>query len=97
LKLMGIRTLPSVLHIPGLTSNLIYVSKMDDTGVKILFEKETYRVVQGAMVLMKGVQIGTLYKLLKNNISYGSNNFIVPKIGVEEGKNLVVYGEKIML
>ena len=31
----SIRTLPSVLHIPRLAINLIYVRKMDDAGVKI--------------------------------------------------------------
>jgi hypothetical protein len=41
-----IRTLPGVLHIPRLARNLIYVSKMDDAGVKIMFEKETCRMVQ---------------------------------------------------
>ena len=35
-----IKTLPSVLHIPGLSRNLIYVSKMVDAGVKNVFEKE---------------------------------------------------------
>jgi hypothetical protein len=40
-----IRTLPSVLHIPGLARNLISVSKMDDVGVKTVFEKETCSMV----------------------------------------------------
>jgi hypothetical protein len=40
-----IRTLPGVLHIPGLARNLIFVSKMDDAGVKTVFEKETYMMV----------------------------------------------------
>ena len=40
-----IRTLPSVLHIPGLAKNLIFLRKMDDAGVKTVFEKETYRMV----------------------------------------------------
>ena len=31
-------TLPGVLHIPGLDINLIFVSKMDDAGVKTIFE-----------------------------------------------------------
>jgi hypothetical protein len=41
LKLMEGRiiTLPSVLHIPGLAKNLISVRKMNDAGVKIVFEK----------------------------------------------------------
>jgi hypothetical protein len=40
-----IRTLPGVLHIPGLVRNLISVSKMDDARVKMIFEKETCRMV----------------------------------------------------
>ena len=40
-----IRTLPSVLHIPRLAINLIYVRKMDDAWVKTIFEKETCRMV----------------------------------------------------
>jgi hypothetical protein len=40
-----IRTLHSVLHIPRLARNLIFVSKMDDAGVKTIFEKETCRMV----------------------------------------------------
>jgi hypothetical protein len=40
-----IRTLPSALHIPVLETNLIYVRKMDDVGVKIVFEKETCAMV----------------------------------------------------
>jgi hypothetical protein len=35
--------------------NLIYVSKMDDVGVKTVFEKETCRMVRGKMVLLKGI------------------------------------------
>jgi hypothetical protein len=50
-----IRTLPGVLHIPGLAKNLISVSKMYETGVKTLFEKRTCRMVRGAMVLLKEV------------------------------------------
>jgi hypothetical protein len=50
-----IRTLPGVLHIPSMARNLIFVSKMEDAGVKTIFEKETCRMVRGEMVLMKGV------------------------------------------
>jgi hypothetical protein len=58
-----IRTLISVLHIPGLAKNLIYASKMDDAGVKKIFEKETCRMVRGEMMLLKGVRFVTLYNL----------------------------------
>jgi hypothetical protein len=56
-------TLPSVMHISDLARNLIFVRKMDDAGVKTIFEKETYSMVQGEMVLLKGVRFGTMYKL----------------------------------
>jgi hypothetical protein len=61
---------------------------MDDAGVKTIFEKEICRMVRGAMVLLKGVWIGTLYKLQGITISDGCNSSIVPDIGVEEEKIL---------
>eukprot|EP00253_Pinus_taeda_P006527 PITA_06527 len=62
LKLQGgrVRSLPGVLHIPALGRNLISVSKLDDAGVKTVFEKDTCKMVRGALVLMRGVRIGTL-------------------------------------
>jgi hypothetical protein len=92
-----IRTLPGVLHIPGMARNLISVSKMEDVGVKTIFEKGTCRMVRGAMVLMRGVRFGTLYKLLGSTISDGCNSSIVPDIEVEEERTPTVSGEKVML
>jgi len=89
-----IRTLPGFLHIPPLARNLISVSKLDDAGVKTVFEKDTYMMVQGALVLMRGVQIGNLYKLQGNTVIDGCNSFVVPESGAE---NLVVSGEKTMI
>jgi hypothetical protein len=37
-------------------------------------------MVMGVMVLMKGVRIGTLYKLLGNVDSTGCNNIVVPEV-----------------
>eukprot|EP00253_Pinus_taeda_P012788 PITA_12788 len=42
-----VRTLPSVLHIPVLARNLIFVGTLDDAGVKTVFEKDTCKMVQG--------------------------------------------------
>ena len=39
-------TMFGILHIPGLAKNLIYVRKMDDAGVKTIFEKETCRMIR---------------------------------------------------
>eukprot|EP00253_Pinus_taeda_P017108 PITA_17108 len=96
LKLQGgrVRTLPCVLHIPALARNLISVSKLDDAGVKTVFEKDTCKMVRGALVLMRGVRIGTLYKLQGSTVVDGCNSSMVPENGAE---NLVVSGEKTML
>jgi hypothetical protein len=48
-------------------------------------------------VLLKGVQIGTLYNILGSTISDGCNSSIVPEIGVEEEKTPIVSREKTML
>jgi hypothetical protein len=55
-----IRALSVVLHILDLVKNLIYTSKMSDLGMHIVFEKETYKMVRGEMVLMARVWIGIL-------------------------------------
>eukprot|EP00253_Pinus_taeda_P007014 PITA_07014 len=73
LKLQGgrVRTLSSVLHIPVLARNLISVSKLDDASVKTVFEKDTYKMVRRALVLMRGDWIGTLYKLQGSTVVDG--------------------------
>jgi hypothetical protein len=92
-----IRKLPSVLHIPDMARNLISISKMEDAGVKTIFENGTCRMVRGAMVLMKGVRFGTLYKMLGSTISDGCNSSIFHDIGVEEERTPTVSREKFML
>eukprot|EP00253_Pinus_taeda_P009991 PITA_09991 len=96
LKLQGgrVRTLLGVLYIPALARNLITISKLDDVGVKTVFKKDTCKMVRGALVLMRGVRIGTLYKLQGRTIINGCKNSVVPESGAE---NLVVSGEKTML
>jgi hypothetical protein len=44
---------------------------MDDISLKIMFEKVTYRIFQGEMVLVRGVLIVTLYNMLGTTISGG--------------------------
>eukprot|EP00253_Pinus_taeda_P002100 PITA_02100 len=96
LKLQGgrVRILLGVLHIPALARNLISVSKLDYVGVVIVFEKDTYKMVWGALVLMWRVRIGTLHKLQGSTVIDGCNSSMVLESGAE---NLVVSGEKIML
>jgi hypothetical protein len=72
-----IRTLPGVLHIPKLARSLISVSKLSDVGVKIVFEKNTCKMVRGAMVLMRGFHCGNLYKLFGSTYTNECNSSIV--------------------
>jgi transposase InsO family protein len=49
------------------------------------------------MVLLKGFQFGTLYKLQGSTISDGCNSSIVPDIGVEEERTPTIFGENVMM
>lgn len=53
-------TLLTVLHIPGLAINLIYVSTMGDGVVRTMLKKDTCKMVQGTMVLMQEIRIQDL-------------------------------------
>ena len=57
-------TLLSVLHNPRLARNITFFNGMSDAGVHTIFEKDSCKMVCGAMVLIRGSPIGTLYKLL---------------------------------
>jgi hypothetical protein len=69
-----------VLHILGLERNLISVSKMSDAIVHTLFHKDSCNMVRGEMVLMKGVCIGTLYKLLGSVDLIECNHITIPEV-----------------
>jgi hypothetical protein len=92
-----IRTLPGVLHIPKLARSLIYVSKLDDVGVDIVFGKNTCKIVQGAMMLLRGVWCGTMYKLLGSTYTNGCNSSIILEQTNKEEKTNTVPEKKTML
>jgi hypothetical protein len=97
LKDRRIRNLPGVLNIPKLSRSLIAVSKLDDAGVDTVLGKGTCKMVQGEMVLMRGVKCGTLYKFLGNTYTNGCNSSVVPKQRNKEDKTNTVPGKKTML
>lgn len=92
-----VKNLPGVLHILGLARNLLSVSKMSDVGIQVIFNKESYKMVQGAMVLTRGVYIGTLYKLQVSTISDIYNIFIVGEDNNETKRTPSSPIEKTML
>jgi hypothetical protein len=79
LKYGRIKTLPGVLHIPKQARSIISISKLDDVGVDTVLGKGTCKMVRGEMVLMRGVQCGTLYKLLGITYTNGCNSSVVPE------------------
>jgi hypothetical protein len=92
-----IRTLIGVLHIPKLSRSLISVSKLDDAGVDTIFGKNTCKMVRGAMVLMRGVWCGTLYKLLGSTYTNDSNSSVVLEQTNKEDKTNIIPEKKTML
>ena len=91
------KILPGVFHIPNLARNLISFSKMDDACVKTVLIKDICKMVQGAMVLMRRVHYGNLYKLLGRINIDGCNNSIVLESKNEERKFPDVFGGDNML
>ena len=49
-------TLPEVLHIPNLARNLISVGNMDVAGIQTMCGDGGCKIVQGSMVLIRGVR-----------------------------------------
>jgi hypothetical protein len=90
-------TLPGVLHIPNLARSLISISKLDDAGVYTLLGKGTCKMVEGAMVLMRGVRCGTLYKLLGSTYTNGCNSYIVLEKRNKEDTIRTILGKKAMM
>jgi hypothetical protein len=97
LKYGRIRTLPRVMHITKLARILISVSKLDDADVDTVLGNGTCKMVRGAMVLMRGVRCGILYKLLGSTYTNRCNNSIVPEQRNKEDKTNTVPGKKTML
>ena len=90
-------TFYGVLHIPNPAINLISVRNMDVAGVKTVGGDGGCKMVQGSMVLMRGVRYGTLYKLLGKTIIDECNNFFVLDEGGKDDKTLTASGGKTML
>ena len=59
--------------------NLISIGILDDEGYHIVFGKGTWKVIKGALVMAKGLKVGTLYTLKANTEI--SNVVVVAKEG----------------
>jgi hypothetical protein len=97
LKYGRIRNLSGVLHIPKLARSLIYVSKLDDASVDTVLGEGTCKMVRRSMVVVRGFQCGTLYKLFGITYTNECNIFFVPEKINKEYKTNIVPGKKTML
>jgi len=43
-----------------------------------VFEKDTWKMAWGALVMMQGVHIGTMYKIQGRTVVDGCNSYVVP-------------------
>ena len=92
-----VKTLSRLIHSPNLVRHLISIQKMDDVGVQTMFEKYTFKMVRGSMVLARIFWNGTLYKILGITIIDECNNFFVLEGGDKEDKTYHSFGGKTML
>ncbi|KAL4360887.1 hypothetical protein GQ457_04G022640 [Hibiscus cannabinus] len=72
-----VRTLCDVRHIPDLKKNLISLGTLHKNGFipKADEDRETIRIVKGALIVMKGkITTGNIYKLLGSTVVGGANS-----------------------
>ncbi|KAL4304503.1 hypothetical protein GQ457_10G014750 [Hibiscus cannabinus] len=72
-----IRTLCDVRHIPDLKKNLISLGTLHKNGFipKADEDRETIKIVKGALVVMKGkITVGNIYKLSGSTVVGGANS-----------------------
>lgn len=68
-----IKTLPGVLHVPRVARNLISVSKLNELGINVTFDKHGCKLVRGNPVIERGTRKGTLFRLEATTIVNSTN------------------------
>lgn len=58
-----VKTIDNVVHILGVAINLLFVSMLNDSRVHVTFDKSGCRMVRGSLVIAKGSQMRTLFRL----------------------------------
>ena len=63
-----VRVLSNVRHVPYLRKNLISLGVLDDLGYSYSSKGGITKITKGALMVMKGQKVNTLYKLIGNTI-----------------------------
>ncbi|KAA0025121.1 polyprotein [Cucumis melo var. makuwa] len=61
-------TIQQVRHVEGLKKNLLSLGQLDDLDCKVVVEKRLMKVIQGALVLMKGRKVDANLYMLEGEI-----------------------------
>ena len=61
-----VRVLSNVRHVPELRKNLISLGVLDDLGYSYSSKGGIMKVTKGALMVMKGQKVSTLYRLIGN-------------------------------
>jgi hypothetical protein len=61
--------LKEVKHVPDLSKNLISTGQLASEGCISIFTDNTWKVIKGSLVIMKGEKVGTLYLCIGNTDS----------------------------
>ena len=64
-----VRVLSNVRHVPDLRKNLISLGVLDDLGYSYSSKGGIMKITKGALMVMKGQKINTLYRLIGNTVA----------------------------
>ena len=63
-----VRVLSNVRHVPDLRKNLISLGVLDYLGYSFSSKDGIMKIIKGALMVMKGQKVSTLYRLIGNTI-----------------------------
>ena len=63
-----VRVLSNVRHVPDLRKNLISLGVLDDLGYSYSSKGGIMKITKGALMVMKGQKVSTLYRLIGNTV-----------------------------
>ena len=64
-----VRVLNNVRHVPNLRKNLISLGVLDDLSYSYPSKGGIMKIIKGALMVMKGQKISTLYRLIGNTVA----------------------------
>ena len=76
-------TIQQVLHVEGLKKNLLSLGQLDDLDCKVVVEKRLMKVIQGALVLMKGRKVDANLYMLEGELCRKEKHLLLQVVEVK--------------